>query len=155
MLLDSAQPNDSIYTFPEIKPHCGILGMCDRQLFFHFIKYQVPYKNNMPIMIIQCIRCHIPSLVWIEQRMGEIFEVTERWYQDSIALRWHHQRSWLELKAIWWSYAVFPSRKLPIMLCYEYLFLLVLRLSLTILKPKGSLSQKKVISPTLLFYQSL
>ena len=70
----------------EIKLWCGILGMCDKQLFFHFIKHQVPYnlKNNMPKIIVQCIRCHVPSLVWIEQRMGKIFEVTERWYLTDV-----------------------------------------------------------------------
>ena len=35
-------------------------------------------------MIVQCIRCHVPSLVWIEQRMGKIFEVTERWYLTDV-----------------------------------------------------------------------
>ena len=59
--------------------------------FFHFTKYQILCYNNMPTMIIRCTRCHVRSMVWtwIELRMGEIFEVTERWcltdvwYRDS------------------------------------------------------------------------
>lgn len=42
---------------------------------FHFAKYQVLQYNNKPIIIIQCTRCHachVPSLVWIRLRIGEI-----------------------------------------------------------------------------------
>ena len=69
---------------------CGILGRCDKLHFFHLANYQVLYHNNLPATIIQCNMCHISNLVWIEEGMGEISEVTETWdltdvwYRDSI-----------------------------------------------------------------------
>ena len=62
-------------------------------IFFHFTKYQILCYNNMPTMIIRCIRCHVRSMVWIELRMGEIFEVTERWYLTDVGI-----------EIVWWAH---------------------------------------------------
>ena len=87
----------------EIEFRYGIPGRCDKQLFFHFAKYQVLCQNNMPTMITQCTRCHVPNLVWIEPRTGEISEVTERWGLTDV---WCPDSSVSMIAIRWWLWLV-------------------------------------------------
>ena len=69
-----AWTNNNSFYFPKLNSDVAYSACVTHSIFSISSNTIILCQNNMPITIVQCIRCHVLSLVWIEQR---IFEVTE------------------------------------------------------------------------------